>query len=193
MIRRVHHPTLRTPRLLLRPWRDDDLAPFAALNADPRVMEHFPATLTRERSDAVAARIREKFDRQGFGFWAVEAPGVAPFVGFVGLSVPGFTAHFTPCVEIGWRLAFEHWNHGYATEAARAALKFGFGTLGLPEIVAFTVPANRRSRAVMERIGMSRDPAGDFEHPDVPEGHPIRPHVLYRLRDSAFRAARQAL
>jgi RimJ/RimL family protein N-acetyltransferase len=180
-------PMLSTPRLLLRPWRDDDLPAFAALNADPRVMEHFPSTLTRDRSDAVAARIREKFDRYGFGFRAVEVTGdggapAVPFAGFVGLSVPGFEAPFTPCVEVGWRLAVAHWGRGYATEAARAAVAYGFDTLGLTEIVAFTVPANRRSRAVMERLGMTRDPADDFEHPEVPVGHPIRPHVLYRLR-----------
>ena len=172
---------LRTARLVLREWRDDDLAPFAALNADPAVMEHFPASLTRAESDALAARIRAHLAERGFGLWAVELPGVAPFAGYVGLAVPTFEAHFTPCVEVGWRLAREHWGRGYATEGARAALAEGFGRHGLEEIVSITVPANRRSRAVMERLGMTHDPADDFDHPRVPEGSPLRRHVLYRL------------
>ena len=174
--------SLVTERLVLRPWRPADRAPFAALNADPAVMEHFPAPLTREESDAMIARAEAHLDQHGFGPWAVEVRGGAPVIGFVGLVVPRFTAHFTPCVEIGWRLARAHWGHGYATEAARAALAFGFGTVGLAEIVSFTVPANVRSIAVMERLGMTRDPAGDFEHPNLPEGHPLRRHVLYRIR-----------
>jgi RimJ/RimL family protein N-acetyltransferase len=177
-------PTLHTPRLCLRPWRAEDLPAFAALNADPRVMEFFPKTLNRAESDARAARIRDEFARRGFGLWAVEVPGVADFIGFVGLTVPGFEAHFTPCVEIGWRLAFEHWCRGYATEAARAALAFGFDPdrLALDEVVSSTTTANRRSRAVMERLGMARSPADDFDHPALPEGHPLRRHVLYRIR-----------
>jgi RimJ/RimL family protein N-acetyltransferase len=174
--------TIQTPRLQLRPWRDEDLAPFAELNADPRVMEFFPKALDRPESDMAAARIREHFARHGFGLWAVEVPGVADFIGFVGLAIPRFEAHFTPCVEIGWRLAREQWGRGYATEAARAVLSFGFRDLGLDEIVSFTTMANRRSRAVMERIGMSRSPADDFDHPALPEGHPLRRHVLYRAR-----------
>ncbi len=174
--------SLVTERLVLRPWRPADRAPFAALNADPAVMEHFPAPLTGEESDAMIARAEAHLDQHGFGPWAVEVRGGAPVIGFVGLVVPRFTAHFTPCVEIGWRLARAHWGHGYATEAARAALAFGFGTVGLAEIVSFTVPANVRSIAVMERLGMTRDPAGDFEHPNLPEGHPLRRHVLYRIR-----------
>jgi RimJ/RimL family protein N-acetyltransferase len=179
-------PTIRTARLHLRLWRGEDLPAFAALNADPRVMEFLPGLLDRAASDARVARIRDHFDRHGFGFWAVEVPGVAGFIGFVGLSVPEFTARFTPCVEIGWRLAHEHWGKGYATEAARAALDFGFRVLALPEIVSSTVPANRRSRRVMERLGMTRSDADDFEHPVLPEGHPLRHHVLYRAirRDS---------
>ena len=149
-------PILTTARLRLRPWRQDDLAPFAALNADPQVMQFFPKALTRAESDATAGRIRDHFARHGFGFWAVEAPGVASLVGFVGLAVPSFEAHFTPCVEIGWRLAREHWGRGYATEAAAAALAFGFRDLKLDEIVAFTVPANLPSRRVMDRLGMTR-------------------------------------
>ena len=136
-------PVLTTAGLCLREWRDDDLAAFAALNADPRVMEHFPKLLSRDESDATAARIREHFARHGFGLWAVEVVGVADFIGFVGLSVPAFEAPFTPCVEIGWRLACEHWGRGYATEAVRAALGFGFESLELEEIVSFTVAANQ--------------------------------------------------
>ncbi|RYG46011.1 N-acetyltransferase [bacterium] len=174
-------PTLVTPRLVLRGWREDDLAPFAELNADARVVEFLPGPMTREESDAMAERIQGHFRERGFGLWAVEVAGVLPFIGFVGLSVPRFEAGFTPCVEIGWRLAADHWGRGYATEAARAALDYGFATLGLAEIVSFTVPGNRRSRTVMEKIGMRRDPADDFLHPILPEGHPLRPHVLYRL------------
>ena len=171
---------LTTPRLCLRRWRPADLEPFAALNADPAVMEWYPQRLDREETRAMIGRIEAGFERHGFGLWAVEVPGVAEFVGYVGLSVPGYETAFTPCVEVGWRLASAHWGQGYATEAARAALAYGFETLGLREIVSFTVPANVRSRAVMERLGMRRDPAEDFDHPLLPEGHPLRRHVLYR-------------
>ena len=170
---------IETPRLVLRAWNDADLAPFAELNADPEVMEHLPAILTRDESDAFAARIRAAMAERGFGLWAVEEKGGAPFVGFVGLSVPRFTAAFTPCVEVGWRLARAHWGKGYATEAARAALEAGFERFGLAEIVSFTVPANVRSRRVMERLGMRLD--GAFDHPSLAEGHPLRRHVLYRI------------
>jgi RimJ/RimL family protein N-acetyltransferase len=173
-----------TERLWLRPWKEADLPAFAALNADPRVMEFLPKVLSRAESDARAAQIVEHFHEHGFGLWAVEVKAGAGFIGFVGLNVPAFEAHFTPCVEVGWRLACEHWGRGYATEAARAALAFGFDTLGLSEIVALTVPANERSRRVMERLGMTRSPADDFEHPNLPSGHPLRPHVLYRLARS---------
>ena len=175
-------PTLRTARLILRPWRDEDLAPFAALNADPAVMEHFPAPLSRAESDAFAAQVRREMDERGFGLWAVEAPGVAPFAGFTGLAVPRFDAHFTPCVEIGWRLAREHWGRGYAPEAARVALAHGFGPLGLDEVVSFTAAGNLRSRRVMEKLGMTHAPGDDFEHPNLPPGHRLRRHVLYRIR-----------
>ena len=173
---------LHTPRLLLRRWRESDLPAFAALNADPRVMEHLPKPLSREESDAMAARVRDHFARHGFGLWAVEVPGEAGFIGSVGLVTATFDAHFTPCVEVGWRLAQAHWGKGYATEAASAALDFAFGRLGLDEVVSFTVPANRRSRRVMERIGMRHDAEGSFEHPALPPGHSLRPHVLYRRR-----------
>ena len=172
-------PVLETERLLLRGWREEDLEPFSALNADPRVMEHFPATMTRGESDAFVAYIVEHFAEHGFGLWAVEAPGDAPFVGFVGLNVPTFEAHFTPCVEIGWRLDAPFWGKGYASEAALAALAFGFDEAGLDEILSWTTPSNRRSVAVMERLGMRYD--GEFDHPRMPEGHPLRRHVLYRL------------
>jgi ribosomal-protein-alanine N-acetyltransferase len=171
---------IETARLRLRPWRDADLEPFAALNADPRVMEFFPKQLSREQSDAVATRIRIHFVQHGFGLWAVELPASAPFIGFVGLSVPSFEAHFTPCIEVGWRLAYEHWGRGLASEAARAALEFGFSSLGLAEIVSFTTRTNQRSMRVMERIGMTRRPEDDFNHPALAEDHPLRRHVLYR-------------
>ncbi len=177
---------IETPRLLLRAWREKDLAPFAALNADPRVMEYFPSILTRAESDALAARIAEHFDQHGFGVWAAELRATGEFVGFIGLNIPGFSAHFTPCVEIGWRLAFEHWGRGLATEGARAVLGQAFTTLRLPEVVSFTTAANLRSRRVMEKIGMERDPQDDFDHPLLERGHPLRPHVLYRARAATF-------
>jgi RimJ/RimL family protein N-acetyltransferase len=176
---------LRTERLRLRPWREDDREPFARLNADPRVMEFFPAVLSREETDAGVARIDAHFAEHGWGFWAVEIPSVTPFAGFIGLYTPRFAAHFTPCVEIGWRLAAECWGRGYATEGARAAMAFGFGELGLDQIVSFTVPANQPSRRVMERLGMTHDPADDFDHPNLPKGHPLRRHVLYRKKRAA--------
>jgi RimJ/RimL family protein N-acetyltransferase len=182
-------PTLSTERLLLRPWREEDLPAFAALNADPRAMEFLPKCLERGESDALAARIAAHFRQHGFGVWAVEVAGVAPFIGFAGLAVPGFEAHFTPCVEIGWRLAFAHWGRGYATEAARRVLAHAFGRLGRAEIVSFTTRDNRRSRAVMERLAMRHDPADDFLHPALPADHPQRPHVLYRLDREAHAAA----
>jgi RimJ/RimL family protein N-acetyltransferase len=179
-------PELRTERLLLRAWRDEDLEPFAALNADPEVMRHFPATPTRAESDAQAERIRAGFVTHGFGLWAVEVPGQAAFIGFAGLAVPRFEAYFTPCVEIGWRLARAHQGRGYATEAARAALRFGFTAAGLHEIVSFTVPANVASRRVMEKLGMQH--TEDFDHPSLPAGHPLQRHVLYRLSRAAWTA-----
>jgi RimJ/RimL family protein N-acetyltransferase len=172
---------IQTPRLILRPWRDADLKPFAALNADPDVMRHFPATLTRDESNRTAEFFRARFQQNGWGLWAVELPGVAGFLGFTGLHAVSDKMPFAPAVEVGWRLAARWWNHGYATEAARAAIAFGFGTLGLNEIVSFTIPANTTSRRVMEKLGMTHDPADNFDHPGVPEGDPTRPHVLYRL------------
>lgn len=176
---------LRTPRLLLRTWRAADREPLAEMNADPQVMEHFPAVLSRAESDAFFQRLVNHFTEHGFGLWAVEWVGVSPLIGFVGLSVPGFHAPFTPCVEIGWRLARRWWGQGLAHEAAQAALHVGFQLLNLREIVSFTVPANLRSRRVMERLGMVHHPADDFDHPALPPGHRLRRHVLYRLRNPA--------
>jgi RimJ/RimL family protein N-acetyltransferase len=172
---------LRTERTVLRAWRDDDLAPFARLNADEEVMRWFPSFLSREQSDAMATRIRTRLATDGWGLWALEVPGVSPFCGFVGLSRVPFETNFTPAVEIGWRLDRPWWGHGYASEAARACLEYGFGPLGLTDIVSFTTTKNARSRAVMKRLGMKRDPAEDFDHPGVPEASPVRRHVLYRL------------
>jgi RimJ/RimL family protein N-acetyltransferase len=172
---------LTTARLRLRLWRDEDLPAFAALNSDPRVMQYMAKRLDRKESDANAERIRQHFTRHGFGLWAIELTDIADFVGFTGLSVPPFEAHFTPCVEIAWRLAYEYWGFGYASEAARAVRDYGFTHIGLSQIVSFTIPANRRSRNVMERLGMKHSPEDDFEHPLLPEGHSVRHHVLYRL------------
>lgn len=176
---------LSTERLLLRRWREADLVPFAAMNADPEVMEHFPAPLSRAESDALVEKIEAGFERHGFGLWALESRADGTFLGFTGLSVPSFEAPFTPAVEVGWRLARFAWGHGYATEAARAALGVAFGELRLGEVVSFTSVRNVRSRAVMERLGMTRDPADDFEHPLIAAGDPLRPHVLYRVRAGA--------
>lgn len=172
---------LLTERLVLRPWRDEDLDAFAALNADRNVREHFPSVLSRAQSDASAARIRAAMERDGFGLWAVEVIGGTRFIGFIGLDSPSFEAHFTPCTEIGWRLAYASWGHGYATEGAQAALDFAFDRLGLAEVVSMTTPANHRSRRVMEKLGMRRDPGDDFDHPLLPPESPFRRHVLYRL------------
>jgi RimJ/RimL family protein N-acetyltransferase len=180
-------PRITTKRLLLRGWRADDRAPFAAMNADARVTEFLPAPLVPAQSDALVDRFTFGWQVDGFGIWALELLERARFIGYSGLSRPRFESHFTPAVEIGWRLRTEAWGHGYATEAARAALRYGFEVAGLHEIVSFTVPANLRSRAVMERIGMIRDPADDFEHPLLPAGHRLRPHVLYRLGRERWR------
>jgi RimJ/RimL family protein N-acetyltransferase len=173
---------LRTDRLLLRRWHESDAVPFAGMNADPKVMEHFPALLSRDETDAAIQRMTEHFELHGFGLWSVEVPEWAPFIGFVGLRLIPWTAPFTPCVEVGWRLAAEFWGHGFATEAARAALDFGFQSLHLDEIESFTVPENLRSRRVMERIGMVHCPEEDFAHPMLPTGHRLSRHVLYRIR-----------
>lgn len=172
--------TLRTERLLLRPWRDNDRAPFAAMNADPMVMEHFPAVSTRDESNAAVDRIVARMQQQGFGLWAVEVPGLAEFIGFIGLN-PADAVLGYPAVEIGWRLAAQQWGRGYATEGATASLAYAFDGLSLDEVVSFTTTANERSRRVMEKIGMTRRPEDDFDHPGVPETWPGRRHVLYRI------------
>jgi len=165
--------------LRLRRWRPEDLEPFAALNADPEVTEHFPSTLSRDQTAEAVAWIERHYQKHGYGVWAVEVPGQAPFIGFIGLSVPSFETSFTPCVEIGWRLAPPWWGKGLATEGARAALAFGFERLGLSEIVSFTVPGNVRSRRVMEKLGMRY--SEDFAHPRIDPQHPLCRHMLYRL------------
>lgn len=179
---------LRTDRLLLRRWRPADRVAFAEMNADPQVMRHFVEPLTREASDALIDRIEEGFAIWGFGLWAVEVVGVADFIGFTGLWPVGFEAHFTPAVEVGWRLSKEHWGHGHATEAARAALTFGFEQAGLDEIVSFTIPANKPSVAVMERLGMTHNPSDDFDHPQLEADSPLRRHVLFRITSADWAA-----
>lgn len=184
---------LKTPRLVLRQWNEADKEHFAQINADPRVMEFFPARLTRGQSDALVAKLEAHFRKHGFGIYAAELRSSNAFIGFVGLNVPSFRAHFTPCIEIGWRLSPDVWGQGLATEGAQAVVKYGRNVLKLKEIVSFTVPLNVRSRRIMEKIGMSHDPADDFDHPQLPPGHPLRRHVLYRLRfDSADRSADHA-
>lgn len=170
---------IRTERLVLREWRDADRDDWAAMNADPEVMEFFPSTLDRDQADAAFDRISTALATRGWGLWAVEHEG--RFLGFTGLSPVGFDAHFTPATEIGWRLRRDSWGRGFASEAARAATSFAFDELELDELVSFTSTANTRSRAVMERIGMTHDPADDFDNPNVAIGNPLRPHVLYRL------------
>lgn len=173
---------IETQRLRLRGWESRDREPFARINGDPRVMEFFPAPLARAESDTMVEGIEGHFRAHGFGLYALELRQGQEFIGFAGLSVPAFRARFTPCVEIGWRLAAEHWGCGLATEAARAVVGHAFHSLGLDSLVSFTVPANVRSRRVMEKIGMTHDPGDDFDHPSLPEGDPLRRHVLYRLQ-----------
>jgi RimJ/RimL family protein N-acetyltransferase len=170
-----------TERLILRPFEPRDVDAFVALNADVEVMRYFPSTLTREESLESLDRNAVRFARDGFSFNAAELRATGEFAGFIGLAVPSFEAHFTPCVEIGWRIAARFWNRGLATEGARACLEFGWNKLDLKQIVAFTTPSNAPSRRVMEKIGMRHDPAGQFLHPMIPEGHLLRLHVLYRI------------
>lgn len=178
-------PVLLTERLILRRWRESDRESFARLNADPQVMEFLPHPLQRAESDALVDRIETHFQTHGFGVCATELRQDGRFIGFIGLNVPSFDAPFTPCVEIGWRLARKAWGQGLATEGAHEVLRCGFETLALKEIVSFTVPANVRSRRVMEKIGMTHNQADDFDHPQLPPGNPLRRHVLYRLRPLA--------
>lgn len=165
-------------RVRLRPWRADDRAAFRRMGADGRVMEFMPSLLSADEADALAGRLAAMMDERGWGLWALEVPGVASFGGFVGLKDAPDALPFAPCVEVAWRLDAALWGRGYATEAARLALDYGFATLGLPEIVSFTATVNRRSQAVMQRLGM--EPRGEFDHPVLPVGHRLRRHVLYR-------------
>jgi RimJ/RimL family protein N-acetyltransferase len=176
-----------TERLHLRQWRASDREPFAQLNADPRVMECFPNCLDRATSDAMADRIEAKIAHQGWGFWAVETQNTQDFIGFVGLNRPVAELPCSPCVEVGWRLAFAYWGYGYATEAAKGALQIGFEKLNFQEIVSFTALQNRRSRAVMERLQMREMPE-TFLHPSLPPEHPLAEHCLYKLSQSEFQS-----
>ncbi len=175
-------PILETERLRLRPWRDDDLDALAALNTDPEVMRYFPSCLDRAGTAAMMARNRDHVRRHGYGWWAVEIPGVTPFAGGAALLRPRFHAHFTPCHEIGWRLAKARWGQGFGTEAAKAVVTFAFDQIGLDELVAFTAAANEPSISVMRRLGMTHRSTDDFGHPLLPFDHPLRPHRLLRLR-----------
>lgn len=186
MVPTLGHPVLESERLRLRRWRKHDLEAFAALNADPKVMEQFPAPLSPAESAFVLEQIEDAFERNGFGIWALETLADDTFLGLTGLSVVPFEAHFTPAVEIGWRLLPQAWGHGYATEAAGAALDYGFGPAGLAEIISFASKTNAKSIAVMERLGMTHDRAGDFEHPLITPGHTLAPHVLYRISQAEW-------
>lgn len=177
-------PHIETDRLWLRSWRDSDREPWAAMNADPLVRAFFPGLLDRVASDASIDVFQHRFAKDGFSFWAAEEKATGLFAGFIGLSRVDFEAAFTPCVEIGWRLAYPFWGRGLASEGARASLAYGFGRLGLPEIIAFATSGNLRSRRVMERIGMYRVEDGDFIHPKMPPDHPLQPSVLYRITNA---------
>jgi len=174
-------PTLETERLLLRRWRERDSDPFAALNADPEVMEHFPSVLSAEESTQLLRRIDRQFEEFGFGLWAVEIKWAKRFIGFCGLAVPTFETHFTPAIEIGWRFAKDQWGSGYATEAAKVVLDFGFEKTDLEQILSWTVPANQRSQGVMRRLGMQRTPELDFDHPRFLHDERLRRHIVYRI------------
>ena len=178
-------PTIETPRLILRDWRDADVEAWVAINGDPRVTEFFPTNYTREFSEASAAAIRAQLARDGFGWWALEVRGGPPFIGSIALQAVPFQAAFTPANEIGWRLSAEEWGRGYATEGARAALDYALTELKWPEVVAFTAAPNLRSQRVMERLGMTHDANDDFDHPKIEAGHPLRRHLLYRIKPSA--------
>lgn len=179
-------PILRTQRLILRPWRPKDLVLFAEINADPKVMEFYPKTLNREESDVLAEKIQREFAERGYGFWAVEVPGVADFIGYIGLNYWNLEMPFAPCIDIGWRIGSSYWGKGYATEGAKAVLQYGFETLKLTEIVAMATLHNVRSHKVMIRLGMKSDPAENFEHPKVARGDPLSVRVLYRIKKQGF-------
>lgn len=185
-LRNIGHKSIESSRLILRRWQSSDSTTFHQINSDPEVMRFLPKIMTRDESDSMIARIEDHFEKHGFGWWALERKDNGKLIGFTGLVVPTFDASFMPCVEIGWRLSRENWKCGYATEAAEIALQFGFTKANLDEIVSFTVPANRPSTAVMERLNMKRNPQEDFDHPKLEEGHPLRRHVLYRLSRQAW-------
>jgi RimJ/RimL family protein N-acetyltransferase len=178
---------LRTSRVLMRPWRPQDLEPFAALNADPEVMEHFPGTLSQTESAGLMARIESAFGDGGYGLWALELPGEEPFIGFLGLITVGEDFEFAPAVELGWRMARPWWGRGIATEAGKEVVRYAFDELGLDELVAYTAMQNERSRRVMVRLGMTHNPAEDFAHPAIPPASRVSRHVLYRLPAASWR------
>lgn len=186
-----NNPVIKSNRMILRPWREEDFEPFALLNADPRVMEYFPSTLSQEESDQLAKRIIKCFEDNGYCLWAAEIPDIATFIGFIGLAPIPFTAHFTPAIEVGWRLAHDYWGYGFATEGANLALDYGFNALNQNEIVSITTVENIRSRRVMEKIGMHRNSMDDFDHPRLPEEHPLRRHVLYRMTNEEWKRRRK--
>lgn len=177
---------IETDRLILRPWTPQDLEPFAKINADPRVMEHMLKTLTIEQTRAFIDRINDQIANHGYGLFATALKTSNEFIGYVGLSIPSFETDFTPCTEIGWRLAFHHWGKGYATEAAKEVLKLGFTQYALPEILSWTTPNNFRSRRVMEKLHMTHNPADNFLHPNISLNHPSSLHVLYRITKNDF-------
>lgn len=187
-----HPPIIQTDRLILRQWASADLEPFANMNADPRVREYFPGLQTKEESNHSVSLASNHIEKFGWGFWAASLAETSEFIGFIGLEDVYFQAKFVPAVEIGWRLAFKHWGKGYATEGALACLRYGFETLNLNEIVSFTAVENTRSRAVMQKIGMHHDSKDDFDHPKLPEGHPLRRHVLYRLERDEWKKKQRA-
>jgi 3-dehydroquinate dehydratase/shikimate dehydrogenase len=172
---------IQTARLILRKWREEDLQAFAEMNADPIVREFFPSTLNKDESDQLALNIIKDINEQGWGFWALSTKDSDDFIGFIGLSKPTFQAHFTPTVEIGWRLAHHFWGKGYGTEGALAVLKYAFETLHLPEVTSFTAVQNVRSQKIMKKIGLHHDPVDNFDHPLLADGHWLKRHVLYRL------------
>ncbi len=186
---------IKTKRLILRSWRESDLEPFAQMNADPKVMEYFPSVMSREESDQLAKKMQSKIEETGYGFLAVSIPNVSDFIGFLGLNSIDKTTcpvHFSPAIEIGWRLESRYWGKGYATEGAIACLRYAFETLGLSEIVSFTAEQNIPSRTVMSKIGMQYDPKGDFDHPKLPEGHRLKKSVLYRLSLAKWKELNEA-
>lgn len=172
---------IETPRLILRTWEDADFEPMCRINQDPEVMRYFPDLQDRVETKQFIHKVNAHFDQYGYGLYATQLKETGEFIGFIGLLNVIFIAHFTPAVEIGWRLALAHWGRGYATEGAKAVLDYAFNTLAIPEIVSFTTVENQRSRRVMEKIGLKHDPADDFDHPNLTTDSPLLRHVLYRL------------